>query len=676
MKNAFKIAAGTGLALTPFAATAAPLSIGALTFLSPWFLAALPAVPALWWLMRRTPRPPEKVDFPAVRFLFNLESKNLQPMRMPLWQQMLRYTAFACVMMGLAQPRHNPEPPLEGKGPLKMVIDNGWPSARLWEQSRQKQESILARLEEEGRPVVIIPSAAPGQASSTLDATEARKFIKDLTPMPWADDHKGVAQALDKADPGPVVWLSDDIEGADTGALMNKLVAQGRAQIVTNDGAQAQHVIYPVKSDDKVLSVSVKRGVAKAEEFVTLSASDDQAKVLWQDTLRFAAGELEKTAKIEVPPHIRAQLSRVFINGENTAGAVLLLDEQWRRRPVGVIRQGGEGDVQPLLEEARYIEKAISPYVELHQGTLDVLLKEKLAVLIQPDSAAVARPLVPQIKAWVEQGGTLLRFAGPQLAQTRAQDELLPLLLKEGPRTFGESQFLGREKSRIAAFGTDSPFGKLTPPADISINKQMLPRTDLQTGAKIWARLEDGTPLVSARQMGRGWVVLVHTGIDPEWSDVHLSGFFIDMLRSVVTHSAGLSAGFEGTAKALAPLRVLDGQGKAVAPGPNIKPLTRTAAEKGEINAQTPPGLYGNESVKHAHNLAASQPSLKPLPPVPQGIGQGHYNVDRRESDWSGWLLTGALLLALADTMVSLYQRGLLRGGQQRGQARERKVVP
>ena len=37
---------------------------------------------------------------------------------------------------------------------------------------------------------------------------------------------------------------------------------------------------------------------------------------------------------------------------------------------------------------------------------------------------------------------------------------------------------------------------------------------------KTWARLTDGTPLVTAEKRGKGWLVLVHTTADPEWSNL------------------------------------------------------------------------------------------------------------------------------------------------------------
>ena len=51
------------------------LALGSLVFASPWLLAALPALPFLWWLLRVTPPAPRRVTFPAVGLLAGLRAR-------------------------------------------------------------------------------------------------------------------------------------------------------------------------------------------------------------------------------------------------------------------------------------------------------------------------------------------------------------------------------------------------------------------------------------------------------------------------------------------------------------------------------------------------------------------------------------------------------------------------
>ena len=44
----------------------------------------------------------------------------------------------------------------------------------------------------------------------------------------------------------------------------------------------------------------------------------------------------------------------------------------------------------------------------------------------------------------------------------------------------------------------------------------------------------DGTPLVTASRQGEGWIVLFHVTANSDWSNLPLSGLFVEMLRRAV----------------------------------------------------------------------------------------------------------------------------------------------
>ena len=105
------------------------LSLGSLAFASPWLLAALVALPVIWWLLRVTPPAPRRIPFPALRLLLGLTPREETPARTPLWLIVLRTILAALIVVGLAHPLVNPQAPLAGSGPLILVMDDGWASA-------------------------------------------------------------------------------------------------------------------------------------------------------------------------------------------------------------------------------------------------------------------------------------------------------------------------------------------------------------------------------------------------------------------------------------------------------------------------------------------------------------------------------------------------------------------
>src|SRR4030095_9736244 len=83
---------------------------------------------------------------------------------------------------------------------------------------------------------------------------------------------------------------------------------------------------------------------------------------------------------------------------------------------------------------------------------------------------------------------------------------------------------------------------------------------------KTWARLADGTPLVTAERRGQGYLVLIHTTAHTHWSNMAISGLFVNMLQRLVTLSRGVAG--DGVNKALKPWRTLDGFGRLRGPPP------------------------------------------------------------------------------------------------------------
>jgi hypothetical protein len=196
-------------------------------------------------------------------------------------------------------------------------------------------------------------------------------------------------------------------------------------------------------------------------------------------------------------------------------------------------------------------------------------------------------------------------------------------------------------------------------PAEVTVERQVLAEPSARLAERIWARLADGTPLVTAETRGAGRIVLFHVTANAEWSDLPLSGLFVAMLRRLVALSAGVTGGEgEGT---LAPLETLDGFGRLGPPPPGAQPLP--AAGEATVSARHPPGWYGApgaEGFRRALNLGAALPAPALHPPPPAGTALRTIAGIPPERDLGPWLLAGALLLLALDLLASLRLRGLL----------------
>src|SRR6185312_1165884 len=270
-------------------------------------------------------------------------------------------------------------------------------------------------------------------------------------------------------------------------------------------------------------------------------------------------------------------------------------------------------------------------------------------------------------------------FAGPHLAQ--ADDNLVPVRLRRGGRILGGS--LSWEKpQQLAGFSRDSPFNGMPVPSDVTVTRQVLAEPDSQLTDRTWATLADGTPLVTAERRGKGLLVLFHVTADTRWSDLPLSGAFVDMLRRLVT-LAGSSAAAEASnaaneavagraAQVVPPTRVLDGFGAFSTPPPTARPIPSNYIQRGSLDH--PPGFYGPPEGLVAVNTLAPEDR-----PVPLDASSLSARVDAYRQgeplDLRGPIFLAALALLMIDALVVIWLSGGLSAMRPRRRASAALVV-
>jgi hypothetical protein len=129
--------------------------------------------------------------------------------------------------------------------------------------------------------------------------------------------------------------------------------------------------------------------------------------------------------RINLPVEIRNDVARLEISGERSAGSVQLLDKRWRRRTVGVVSGSIADRSQPLIGATYYLTRALNPFadVRLAEGlgpaeAVTRFLDQHLPMLILADVGNVAEAR-DRLNQWIDNGGVLVRFAGPHLARRR-----------------------------------------------------------------------------------------------------------------------------------------------------------------------------------------------------------------------------------------------------------------
>ncbi len=659
------------------------MTLGPIGFLAPWLLTALLALPLIWWLLRFTPPRPKLVVFPPTRLLKGLEDSEQTAEHSPWWLTLLRMMLAALIILALARPLIHPDREnLAGSGPLLIVVDNGWASATHWDARQVMISALIARAERDARAILIFPTAgAQNKILAPMSPEKAREASAGLVPLPFDPRRDNAAGRLDrdlKDKSGySIVWLSDGVDYGNTEQFASTLVRlagpDGHVTIARAGKNAVPLGLYAGIGKGGALFVRVLRteGGPRAGTVQAYSSRGDR---LGQAAFTLAPGAATAKAAFDLPLEIRNQVARLEIVGEKSAGAVHLLDRrsQWRR--VGVVSGESREFAQPLLSPLYYVERALSPYAEIAStktsnitAAVQELLERNLSVLILADIGKLVPVTLRDIEEWVERGGTLIRFAGPRLE--KSADTLMPVPLRRGGRTLGGS-LSWSEPQPLAPFDKESPFYGISPSPDVKIHRQVLADPASQVRGDVWARLKDGTPLVSASRKGNGRLVLFHVTANSDWSNLPISGLFVNMLQRIVERSI-MTPGRSGAAQAnissaaakagspgvFAPLQLLDGFGRLTPPTTAVQPLKGGELGKTRAGPAHPPGYYGPAGAARALNVVGADTALKPLSSLPVTTATIGYQV-RQAIQLKPWLLAAALAVFIADMIAVLLLAG------------------
>jgi Domain of unknown function (DUF4159)/Aerotolerance regulator N-terminal len=643
-----------------------------LAFAAPWLLWVLAALPMLWLLLRVLPPAPIRRRFPGVALLLGLQDRDRQAERTPWWLLMLRMAALALVILGFAGPVLNPEEAAPSDRPLLILFDGGWAEAQDWPQRLVRAGEQIARAGREGRTVAVLrlsdaPGASPFQAA---DAAAGR--VQAMQPNPWQPAYAPWVAALPEGD-FDSYWLSDGVERPERTALLAGL--QARGQVSVFQVPRALVALRPVGFAEGAVQITALRlDAALPAEVEVLARGPDpagQERDLARGRLAFAAGQATATLSLPLPPELRNRVTRFELAGARHAGAVALTDDSLKRRKVALVTEGADREGLQLLSQTHYLRQALAPLAEVIEGGLADILPAAPDVIVLADVARLPETDAMALAVWIEKGGLLLRFAGPRLASSDLsavqEDPLLPVRLRQGGRTMGGAMSW-EEPRTLAPFDEGSPFHGLAVPPDVSVTSQVLAQPDPTLAQRVIAALADGTPLVTRKAVGQGQVVLFHVTANAEWSNLPLSGLFMQMLERLAVL----------TRPALPQARDLEGQTWVAerlldARGVEVRADARAGVAGGDLaralgqgpSQALPPGLYAGDDRRVALNVLTPEGRLAPQT-WPEGT-RIEVPGGQAEVRLKGPALAAGLVLMCLDILATLALSGRLwalgRGG-------------
>jgi hypothetical protein len=629
--------------------------ISSLAFAAPLALLALALAPAVWWLLRALPPPPRNAAFPSLHILRHIDVEEATPAKPPLPLLGVRMALFFAVVLAIAGPRLDPGVLPPGATPVVVIVDNGWASAPHFDKKREALDDIIDAAASDNRKLAVIATAPDADGEPIIlegRAAELRDALLKLQPQPWPVNYKAVLKRAQNArfnETHYAIWLSDGITAPDALDLATEF--RDWLTIWSPDSSETPLLLRPPVRDGARMDIAIERGDRDSRPQVSLIARSTDGAAIARASTSFENGAQTTSARLIAPVETLNRIARLEIANQASAGATILLDSAWGRSNVGIVRLAESGG-HPLLDPSRYLLEALKPFAEVHTGTVDALIKAEIDVILLTDQAGADPDIRQTLDEWTRDGGVLIRFAGPRLTET--PDGLTPVPLRAGGRALGGSMSWSTPLG-LAPLPEQGPLNGLTPPDGVAVSRQALAEPGPELAAVTWAALADGTPLVTGGEFGDGILALIHVDAGPDWSDLPISGFFVEMLRRLTALATERGQAKRGNE--LAAMRIMDGYGRMAAAPPGLSKL-KLGPDAVTPGPRLPPGYYGPEDAPMALNLSPAIDTLGPLPQLPRAkvVSYGGADVIRI----APWLLGLAALLLLGEFLLTLGYSGRL----------------
>jgi hypothetical protein len=595
------------------------IPILALFFVNPAFLIAgalLAAIPIIiHWLNRRRYK---LVNWAAMEFLLRAMKQNRRRLRFESWLLLaVRCLVLALLGAALARPLGCQDTSLASlagrrSGLHVIVIDNSYPmgyeadrpdAKTDLDQAKKLADGIIDRLSAGGESVAIITTARPAKlitpsplydlhaAKSAVDRVEQSFSDSDLTGALTAAAEVAQAETsqpnkeLDLIDNSTrSVWQSTgEIAGAQPLAPLGRDLA-GRYRIVHFDlsrPGQSNGAVTDLRSGNGLTRLgfpsdfsATVRGFGDSPDTLVQWKLDDQtlpnAKTIHPEP------DSQPIALSDAP--FRVGGPHVISVSAATKDRLSADDTRWHTVDVAselkVLIVEGERGTGPLDGSGAFLQLALAPPAENNVGgtlhsssyiTTELASDLELSGKILPNYSAVALAGVGQIspqeaeqlKAFVQQGGSLLIFMGEAVSGDSYNQSLLPPGLLPGPLTkrIGDA---GGQKSYLFDFKSN---GNLDPllHAFTGLDNTGLDtaagysywQIDLPAGSKARRVLnylpdEKGhaDPAITEHALGAGKVVFISTSANAEWTSLPVKPAYITLMHELVAGTVSSGDGW------------------------------------------------------------------------------------------------------------------------------------
>lgn len=582
-----------------------------ISFTNPLALIGLLSLPAVWFVIKLTPPRARTISFSSLFIIEKLKSSKKSSQKTPIWLLLLRMLIILILVLTLSDPYINLSKTFKSNSNTIIIVDDGWSSASNWGSYQKNAKNIIKEIKNNNKGVYIISSTLVNKKQpnlSLMSYKEANVFIDNLQPNPWQIDRAELIKAINKKNLNEnlnVFWIRSNLNKSKVLTeeyFYNFLIKKYKNIEIISPENNIKIINKPtLKYDSIIISLTrFKNDIVDEKSSIRITGLNN--KIIYEKELTFLNKSLQTEEEIFLPIEILSQISKVNIKNESNAAATYLFDDKWRKKRISIISDDNNYDSKPLLSSIYYLKKALSPYGKILISDIENSINLNSSIIVMPDRGKIDPILKNKLLKWVKKGGLLIRFAGPRLANSKT--DLLPIKIDAKESRYMGGALTWESPLTFAEFDKNSIFYGIKIPQEVKIKRQVIANSSYSSEKLIWARLEDGTPIVSSSKDEKGWLVLFHTTANNEWSNLPISQLFLSMMNRLTMLGKGYD---ERLYTEKLPLKMyLNGYGGITKPTYKANIAINQHDQLYYPSYSMPPGIYGNTSIAIALNLAGT----------------------------------------------------------------------
>lgn len=543
--------------------------MGPLGWLAPALLAGLAAlaVPIVLHLLQRERR--QVVEFPSLMFLRRIpqETTRRRRIRHPLLLA-LRCLALALLALAFARPflrdRLAALPVAREARDVVILLDRSYSMGYgdRWSRAVAAAGQVVDDLRGDDRAtLVLFDQTAEAVTAATDDGALLRARLSTVTPgaaaTRYAPALRLARDILTESDRArrEVVLVSDFQRGGwDGGADDLRLPVGTLVRRVDLSGAGADVAVAGTeltrteRDGREALTVAARLRTTSAEPSARRATLELNGRTMQtvDVTLPAAGTVVARFAPVALPPGVVQGVVRLDADALPVNDTAHFVTARPRTLSVLVVQPTAGGD-RASLYLTRALALARDPAYAVATRSAGALVPADLdgrSLVVLDDVAPPQGAAGRRLAAYLAGGGGMIvalgessrgaRWTGP-LADAAPLDVGVVREREGGPAHAGSIGSLDRAHAVFAPF-RDARDGGLS--ARVLRYRELRP----DTGARVLASFDDGSPALVERAVGRGRLLVWASSLDDDWTDLPLQPAFLPFVHELARHAAGGTA--------------------------------------------------------------------------------------------------------------------------------------